>query len=138
LSPAIVVDASPEEAPLLGTATAAAAPSSDAPSSDPADSLGQLTSAPTPPPTSPPTPPAVEAAACHDLALRLDGFVLDEPTLVNSAVLSYLAMVASFIECRPIGREELLHWLRRSMRQRSIGQSPRREYVLRYLHQHPP
>jgi hypothetical protein len=64
--------------------------------------------------------------------------VLDEPTLVNSAVLSYLASVASLIERRTIGREELLHWLRSSMRQRSIGQSPRREYVLRYLHQHPP
>jgi len=80
----------------------------------------------------------MEAAACHDLSLTLEGFVLDEPTLVNSAVLSYLAMVASLIERRPIGREELLHWLRRSMRQRSMGQSLRREYVLRYLHQHPP
>jgi len=64
--------------------------------------------------------------------------VLNEPTLVNSGVLSYLASVASLIERRAIGREELLHWLRSSMRQRSIGQSARREYVLRYLHQHPP
>ena len=64
--------------------------------------------------------------------------MFDEPTLVKSSMLSYLAMVTSLIERRTIGREELLKWLRQSMRQRSIGRLPRREYVLRYLQQHPP
>jgi hypothetical protein len=72
------------------------------------------------------------------VTLTVEGFVFDEPTLVKSSMLSYLAMVTSLIERRTIGREELLKWLRQSMRQRSIGRLPRREYVLRYLQQHPP
>ena len=72
------------------------------------------------------------------MTLTVEGFVFDEPTLVKSSMLSYLAMVTSLIERRTIGREELLKWLRQSMRQRSIGRLPRREYVLRYLQQHPP
>ncbi len=53
-------------------------------------------------------------------------------------MLPYLAMVATVIEERVIGREELLHVLRRSMRQRSFDRLPRREYVLGFLNQHPP
>lgn len=64
--------------------------------------------------------------------------LLDEPTLMNSSVLSYLAMVASLIERCRIGRREMLGLLRGSMRQRSIVSLPRREYVLRYLTQRPP
>ena len=74
----------------------------------------------------------------HDTELTLDGFTLDEATLVNSPMLPYLAMVASVIEGRTIGVDELLHVLRRSMRQRSFDRLPRREYVLRFLNQHPP
>jgi hypothetical protein len=72
------------------------------------------------------------------LTLHLDGFVLDEPTLVNSRILPYVQMVASVLEGRTISRKELLSALRKSMRQRSIGRAPRREYVLRYLNGHPP
>ena len=72
------------------------------------------------------------------LALQLEGFVLDEPTLVNSRILPYVRMIASLLEGRTISREELLAALRKRMRQRSMGRAPRREYVLRYLHQHPP
>ena len=39
---------------------------------------------------------------------------------------------------RPLSREALLAALRRRMRTRSIARAPRREYVLRYLNQHPP
>ncbi len=77
-------------------------------------------------------------AMWEHLTLHLDGFVLDEPTLVNSRVLPYVRMVASVLERRTISREELLAALRNGMRQRSIVRSPRREYVLRYLNQHPP
>jgi len=77
-------------------------------------------------------------AMLDHLTLHLDGFVLDEPTLVNSRILPYVRMVASVLEGRTISREELIAALRNSMRQRSIGRLPRREYVLRYLNQHPP
>jgi hypothetical protein len=47
-------------------------------------------------------------------------------------------MVASLLEGRTIGREELLGTLRKTLRQRSFDRLPRREYVLRFLNQHPP
>jgi hypothetical protein len=72
------------------------------------------------------------------VTLPPEGFVLDEPTVVNSHILPYLLIVASLIEGRTICREELIAALRKRMRQHSIGQRPRREYVLRYLNQHPP
>jgi len=53
-------------------------------------------------------------------------------------MLPYLAMVAGLLEGRTIGREELLQRLRKKMRQRSFDKLPRREYVLRFLNQHPP
>jgi hypothetical protein len=53
-------------------------------------------------------------------------------------MLPYLAMVASVLERRPSGVEELLQVLRASVRQRSFDRLPRREYVLRFLNQHPP
>jgi hypothetical protein len=68
-------------------------------------------------------------AMLEHLTMHLDGFVLGEPTLVNSRILPYVRMVASVLEGRTISHEELLTALRRSMRQRSIGHSPRREYV---------
>ena len=73
-----------------------------------------------------------------DVKLVLDGLALDEVTLVNSSLLPYLAMVATVIEGRTIRSTELLQALRKSMRQRSFDRLPRREYVLRFLNQHPP
>jgi hypothetical protein len=78
------------------------------------------------------------AASSENVALSLDGFVLDEVTLVNSRILPYARMVASVIEGRTVSRDELVATLRKRMRQHSIGRRPRREYVLRYLNQHPP
>ena len=72
------------------------------------------------------------------MKLLLDGFTLDEATLVKSPLLPYLAMVATVIEGRTIRADELLNVLLRSMRQRSFDRLPRREYVLRFLKQHPP
>jgi hypothetical protein len=95
-------------------------------------------SAPTPHSTHPSTQVALEEASGEDAQLMLEGFVLDEATLVNSPMLPYLAMVASVIEGRSIDAEELLHVLQRSMRQRSFDRLPRREYILRFLNQHPP
>ena len=72
------------------------------------------------------------------LTLNLEGFVLDEHTLVNSRILAYVQMVASLLEGRTISREVLIDSVGRRIRQRSMGRRPRREYVLRYLNQHPP
>lgn len=81
---------------------------------------------------------AVEEARRDDARLVLDSFTLDEAILVNSPLLPYLAMIAGLIEGRAISCQELLGILRRSMRQRSFDRLPRREYVLRFLNQHPP
>ena len=72
------------------------------------------------------------------MSLPLDGFTLDAASLASSPLLPYLAMVASLIEGRAISPEDLLHVLLRSMRQRSFDRLLRREYVLRFLDQHPP
>ncbi len=53
-------------------------------------------------------------------------------------MLSYLQMVASVIEGRTIGRNELVQALLTTMRQRSLSTRPRIEYVLDYLNGHPP
>jgi hypothetical protein len=71
-------------------------------------------------------------------ALLLEGVVLDDTTLVHSRMLPYVVMVASILEGRTIGLEELIGALQKRMRQRSIGGQARREYVLRYLNEHPP
>ncbi len=80
----------------------------------------------------------VEEDAGEEATMVLDSFTLDEATLVNSPLLPYLAMVATVIEGRTIRCQELLGALRRSMRRRSLDRLPRREYVLRFLDQHPP
>ncbi len=78
------------------------------------------------------------AVPAENVTLPLEGFVLDERVLVSSRMLPYVQMVASVIEGRTITREELIAALLKRMRQRSIGRLPHREYILRYLNQHPP
>jgi hypothetical protein len=91
-----------------------------------------------PDPTRPPTQSSPEEIRDEDVKLTLDGFTLDEATLAGSSMLPYLAMVATVIEGRTIGADELLGLLLRSMRQRSFDRLPRREYVLCVVNQHPP
>ena len=74
----------------------------------------------------------------ENAAFAWEGLLLDEATVWNSPVLPHVLMVASVIEGRTIHRAELLAALRNTMRQRSIGRWPRREYVVRYLNHHPP
>lgn len=78
------------------------------------------------------------AAPSENVASGWEGGVVDEATLVNSSILPYVQMVATLIEGRTISRDELIDVLRKRMRQRSMGRRARREYVLRYLNQHPP
>jgi len=70
--------------------------------------------------------------------LALEGVSLDEASLVQSPMLEYVQMVASLIEGRCVGRDELVEGLRRTMRQRSLAQRSRTDYILHFLHQHPP
>ena len=76
--------------------------------------------------------------AREEVTLPLDGVVLKERTLRRTRTLSYLAMLISVLERAPIRRRDVLPLLLRAMRRRSMGRIARREYVLRYLHEHPP
>jgi hypothetical protein len=86
----------------------------------------------------PAAPVAPEEPPDENVRLMLEGFTLDEVMLVNSPMWPYLAMVASLLEDATILPEVLLDTLRERMRQRSFDRLPRREYVLRFLAQHPP
>ncbi len=70
--------------------------------------------------------------------LLLEGVRLNAANVVNSPLLSYLQLVASCIERREIGRNELVQALLRTLRQRSLSAGPRTAYVLDYLNRHPP
>jgi hypothetical protein len=70
--------------------------------------------------------------------LRLEGVVLDESSVVNSPMLPYLRMLVSLIEGIRLTCQELVRLLRQALRQRSLAFRRRIEYVLRFLHQHPP
>ena len=49
------------------------------------------------------------AAGSENVALSLEGLMLDEATLASSRILPYVLMVASIIERRTIRRDELMH-----------------------------
>jgi len=85
---------------------------------------------------SPPEPRTDEGEGKAEL--RLDGVVLDESSVVNSPMLPYLRMVVSLIEGIPLTCQELVRLLRQALRQRSLAFRRRIDYVLRFLHQHPP
>jgi len=70
--------------------------------------------------------------------LLLEGVRLNAASVVNSPLLPYLQLVASCIERRKIGRDELVQALLRTLRQRSLSARPRTTYVLDYLKRHPP
>ena len=64
--------------------------------------------------------------------------MLDEATLTNSPLLPYVRLVVNLIEGRQLGRQELLQLLGQALRQHRIAARSRADYVLRYLHEHPP
>jgi hypothetical protein len=73
-----------------------------------------------------------------DIELDLNGVVLDEASIVNSPMLPYIRTLIWMIEGIRLSHVEVVGWLRQVLRQRSMAYRPRREYVLRFLHQHPP
>lgn len=73
-----------------------------------------------------------------EVELRLEGLVLDESNVAHSPLLPYVRMLVSLIEGVRFSCQTLLDLLRRSMRQHSIARRRRADYVLAFLHQHPP
>jgi hypothetical protein len=70
--------------------------------------------------------------------LRLEGVVLRESTLLKSGMLPYVRMIVSLIEGIKLSCRGLVKLLRQALRQHSIAYQRRTEYVLCFLHQHPP
>ena len=92
-----------------------------------------------------PTPPSSgdenqsPTDACPEkIELRLDGVVLDESSVTNSPLLPYVRMVVSLIEGIRLTCRELVGLLIRARRQHSFAWQRRIDYVLYFLHQHPP
>ena len=90
-----------------------------------------------------PTPTRTSADHCETAPacrgwLLLEGVRLNAASVVNSPLLWYLQLVASCIERRKIGRDELVQALLRTMRQRSLSAGTTTMYVLDYLNRHPP
>jgi hypothetical protein len=56
----------------------------------------------------------------------------------DAGMVDYVRMVTSLIEGRKVSREEVLEMLKRTMRQHSIGQEKRIDYILRTLKEKPP
>lgn len=90
---------------------------------------------------------AQQAVAAHEwphnelaatVELRLGAVVLNEASLLKSRMLPYVRMVVSLIEGIEFSYQELVRLLRQAMRQHSIARRTRSEYVLRFLHEHPP
>jgi hypothetical protein len=72
------------------------------------------------------------------VTLPLEGIVLSESTLRNSPILSYLRMIVGLIEEVVLDRGEMIDLLLAAMRQHSFAYRRRIDYVLGFLHGHPP
>jgi hypothetical protein len=72
------------------------------------------------------------------LELRLEGVVLDEPTVRTSPLLPYVLTVVNLLEGLRLSLRELVGLLLAVLRQHSIARRRRADYVLKYLHEHPP
>jgi hypothetical protein len=81
-------------------------------------------------------PPADELPPI--VQLRLDGVVLDGVSVAASPMLPYVRVLIGLIDGLRLSCSEVVEWLRKAMRQRSMGGRRRVDYVLGYLHQHPP
>jgi len=64
--------------------------------------------------------------------------VLDETRLTHSPMLSYVGMLVCLIEGVAMDCAEILGLLRESLRQRRLADRRRIDYLLGFLHQHPP
>lgn len=97
-----------------------------------------LTNSDPPQPKQPRPDHQVAGSLSEKVELRLGDVVLDASSLTQSRMLPYLQMVTWLIERIALHRDELVSLLLRALRQRSIANRRRTDYVLRFLHQHPP
>lgn len=72
------------------------------------------------------------------LELELSGVVLDESSVLSSPILPYVRTLIWLIDSIRLSRSEVVEQLRQALRQHSMAYQRRRDYVLRFLHQHPP
>jgi hypothetical protein len=72
------------------------------------------------------------------LELGLDGVILDKASIVNSPMLPYIRTLVGVLDGVWFNQVEVVAWLLEVQRQRSMAYRSRRDYVLRFLHQHPP
>jgi hypothetical protein len=70
--------------------------------------------------------------------VQLGPVVLDERALTRTPMLPYVRMLVRLIDGVKLTCREILAVLRESMRQRSILMRRRIDYVVGFLHQHPP
>ena len=70
--------------------------------------------------------------------LRREDVVLDEASVANSPMLPYVRMVVSLIEGVEFTCREVVHLLRQTLRQHGIGVGRGVDYLLGFLHRHPP
>ena len=94
-----------------------------------------------------PEAPAQQAVTANELPhngltpnveLRLGAMVVHEASLLKSRMLPYVRMLVSLIEGIEFSHSEVFSLLRQALRQHSIAKRTRSEYVLRFLHEHPP
>jgi hypothetical protein len=70
--------------------------------------------------------------------LLLEGVALDEAMVRNSPMLPYVRMVVNLLEGTRLRCHQIVRLLLEALRQRSIAYRRRSEYLLDFLHQHPP
>jgi hypothetical protein len=90
-----------------------------------------------PPPAGPPPEQPAESLPVKE-ELRLEEVVLDAESVRNSPMLPYVRMVVNLIEGIRLRGEELVELLVQALRQHRIAYRRRADYVLRFLHHHPP
>jgi hypothetical protein len=100
------------------------------------------------PPLAEPQTESVEQTAAPDqplpdeasemVELLLEGVVLDEAMVRNSPMLPYVRMVVNLLEGTRLRCHQIVRLLLEALRQRSIAYRRRSEYLLDFLHQHPP
>jgi hypothetical protein len=90
-----------------------------------------------PPPAEPPPVQPDDPLSMKE-ELRLEEVVLDAERVRNSPMLPYVRMLVHLIDGLRLRGEELVELLIQALRQHSIVFRRRGDYVLRFLHQHPP
>jgi hypothetical protein len=89
------------------------------------------------PPVDPPPEELAEPLPVKE-ELRLEEVVLDAESVRNSPMLPYVQMLVNLIKGIQLRCEELVELLIHALRQHSIAFRSRADYVLRFLHEHPP